>query len=67
MVNRNEKGKVKKLYPKFRILQKGLKRVYKQLKQIFGKLAKKSVAMKELSNLRKIDFLLLIRKNYLPS
>ena len=67
MVNRNEKGKVKKLYAKFRILQKGLKRVYKQLKQIFGKLAKKSVAMKELSNLRKIDFLLLIRKNYLPS
>ena len=67
MVNRNEKGKVKKLYPKFRILQKGLKRVYKQLKQIFGKLAKKSVAMKELSNLRKIDFSLLIRKNYLPS
>ena len=67
MVNRNEKGKVKKLYPKFRILQKGLKRVYKQLKQIFGKLAKKSVAMKELSNLRKIDFLLLIRKNYLSS
>ena len=67
MVNKYEKGKVKKLYPKFRILQKGLKRVYKQLKQIFGKLAKKSVAMKELSNLRKIDFLLLIRKNYLPS
>ena len=41
MVNRAEKGNVKKLYAKFRILQKGLKRLYEELKQIFGKLAKK--------------------------
>ena len=60
------KRKVENLYEKVRIPQKGLGTVLEELKQrVLAKVAKQSIIIKELSNISKIESLLLIRKTYL--